>query len=145
MSPPKRVVLDTGTLVGAALKPGSVPHQALLHALARCDVCASAQTWLELERVMQRDRFDRWLQRDTRLAFVALLRESMHFFAVTQAEEDSVQPPCRDAKDNKFLALTQACQAHMLVSSDDDLLELNPWPGVPVLRPTEFLSYTGAM
>ena len=30
------------------------------------------------------------------------------------------------------------------VSSDDDLLVLNPWRGVPVLRPAEFLARLGA-
>ena len=145
MSLPRRVVFDTSALVGAALKPGSVPHQALLHALARCDVCASAQTWLELEKVMQRARFDRYLKRATRLEFAAMLRQSMHFYAVTQADEDALQPPCRDAKDNKFLALVQVCQADLLVSSDDDLLVLNPWRGVPVLRPAAFLSHAGAV
>jgi putative PIN family toxin of toxin-antitoxin system len=139
----RRVVFDTSTLVGAALRSGSVPHQALLQALARCDVCASAQTWLELERVMQHRRFDRYLARSMRLEFAAMLRQSMQFFAVTPADEAALQPACRDASDNKFLALVQVCQADALVSSDDDLLVLNPWRGVPVLRPAEFLSYPG--
>jgi uncharacterized protein len=140
----RRVVLDTSTLVGAALKPGSVPHQALLLALARADVCASVQTWLELEHVMQHRRFDRYLPRGVRLEFAALLRQSMQFFAVTPADEAAVQPPCRDTTDNKFLALVQVCQANVLVSSDDDLMVLNPWCGVPVLRPAEFLARVGA-
>ena len=144
MSLVRRVVLDTSTLVGAALKPGSVPHQALLHALASCDVCASVQTWLELEKVMQRERFDRYLERDSRLEFAAMLRRGMHFFAVTPADEAALQPPCRDATDNKFLALVEVCQADVLVSSEDDLLVLNPWRGVPVLRPAEFPKYQGA-
>ena len=139
MSVLRRVVFDTSTLVGAALKPGSVPHRALLQALARCDVCASAQTLLELEKVMQRDKFDRYLSREIRLDFVAVLRQSMHFFAVIPADEESLQPPCRDPKDNKFLALAQVCHADGLVSSDDDLLVLNPWRGTPVLSPAAFL------
>lgn len=141
----KRVVFDTSTLVGAALRPGSVPHQALVHALARCDVCASVQTWLELEKVMQRARFDRYLKSDIRLEFAAMLRQGMHFYAVTQVDEDAVHPPCRDAEDNKFLALVRVCQADLLVSSDDDLLVLNPWQGVPVLRPAAFLSHAGVV
>lgn len=145
MSLHRRVVLDTSTLVGAALKPGSVPHQAMLQALARGDVCASVQTWLELEKVMQRARLDRYLEREVRVEFAAMLRKSMHFFAVTQADEDALQPACRDAKDNKFLALVQVCQADLLVSSDEDLLVLNPWRGVPVLRPAEFLLQVGAL
>jgi len=144
MSLPRRAVLDTSTLVGAALKPYSVPHRALLLAFARCDVCASVQTWLELERVMQHRRFDRYLARGIRLEFAAMLRQSMQFFAVTPADEAALQPRCRDASDNKFLALAQVCQADVLVSSDDDLLVLNPWRGVPVLRPAEFLARLGA-
>ena len=135
-----RVVFDTSALVGAALKPGSVPHQALSQALARCEVCASAQTWLELELVMQRDLFDRYLAREARLEFVALLRQSMQFFAVTPTDEAALQPPCRDPKDNKFLALAQVCQAHAVISSDDDLLKLHPWRGVAVLAPATFVS-----
>ncbi|MGH8847772.1 MAG: putative toxin-antitoxin system toxin component, PIN family [Polaromonas sp.] len=88
---------------------------------------------------MQRDKFDRYLNRETRLDFVAMLRRSMHFFAVTQPDEEDLQPPCRDPKDNKFLALAQVCNADALVSSDDDLLVLNPWRGVPVLTPAAFL------
>lgn len=144
MSLVRRVVVDTSTLVSAAIKPGAVPHQALTHALASGDVCASVQTWLELERVMQRDRLDRYLGRAVRLEFTALLRQHMHFFAVTPADEAALQPACRDAADNKFLALVQVCQADVLVSSDDDLLLLNSWRGVPVLRPAEFLTYQGA-
>ena len=139
MSAPRRVVFDTSTLVGAALKPDSVPHRALLQALARCDVWASAQTLAELEQVMRRDKFDRYLSREIRLDFVAVLRQSMHFFAVTQADEEDLRPPCRDPKDNKFLALAQVCRADALVSSDGDLLVLNPWRGVPVLSPAAFL------
>ena len=74
-----------------------------------------------------------------RLDFVAVLRQAMHFFAVMRADEDNLQPPCRDPKDNKFLALAQVCRADALVSSDDDLVVLNPWRGIPVLSPTAFL------
>lgn len=140
MSTLRRVVFDTSTLVGAALKMGSVPHRAVLQALARCDVCASVQTLLELEQVMQRDKFDRYLSRELRLKFVAVLRQAMHFFAVVQADEEDLQPPRRDPKDNKFLALAQVCHADAMVSSDDDLLVLNPWRGIPVLSPAAFLT-----
>jgi putative PIN family toxin of toxin-antitoxin system len=143
MTWPRRVVFDTSTLVGAALKLGSVPHQALRMGLARSDVCASVQTWLELEQVMQRTRLDRYLAKDARMAFVALLRAEMHFFPVTQADEESLSPPCRDVKDNKFLALAKACGAEVLVSSDDDLLVLHPWCGVVLMSPAQFLARAG--
>jgi len=37
-------------LVSAALRPGSVPYQALAEAFGRGDVCASEETLAELER-----------------------------------------------------------------------------------------------
>ena len=143
MSSIRRVVFDTSTLVGAALKPGSVPHQALMLALARYELCASVQTWLELDQVMKRDRFDRYLARPSRSDFVAVLRRFLHFFPVTPEDEVALQPACRDAKDNKFLALAQVCQADALVSSDMDLLVLHPWRDVQVLRPVDFLTLAG--
>ncbi len=67
MSALQRVVFDTSTLVGVALKVGSVPHRAL---------------------------------------GLALLRLHAHHVDVTVADEAALQPPCRDPKDNKFLALS---------------------------------------
>jgi uncharacterized protein len=115
------------------------PHQALLKALGRCEICVSSSTLDELEQVLKRDKFDRYLDADTRLAFVALLRQYAHLFAVAQADERNVQPACRDPKDNKFLALALVCEADAIVSSDHDLLALNPWRALPVLTPADFL------
>ncbi len=55
-----------------------------------------------------------------------------------------MQPRCPNPKDDKFLALAQVCQADILVSSDDDLLLLNPWRDAPVLTPAESLSLNNA-
>jgi uncharacterized protein len=46
-----------------------------------------------------------------------------------------VQPACRDPKDNKFLALAGVCEADAIISSDQDLLALNPWRTIPVMTP----------
>ena len=56
-----RVVIDTSTLVGAVLRPGSPPRRALLAALSRATVCVSPATLAELERVLLREKFDRYL------------------------------------------------------------------------------------
>jgi len=48
---------------------------------------------------------------------------------------------CRDAKDNKYLELALASGAAAIVSSDDDLLVLDPWRGgVRILRPATYLA-----
>ena len=136
----RRVVLDTGTLVSAALRVGSIPHQALLKALGSCELCASSATLNELEQVLKRDKFDRYLNTETRLSFVALIRQHTHLFDVQEADELNVQPACRDPKDNKFLALALVCEADAIISSDNDLLALNPWRSIPVLTPAGFVT-----
>jgi putative PIN family toxin of toxin-antitoxin system len=140
----RRVVFDTGTLVSAALRIGSVPYRALLQALGTCDLCASQGTLAELDRVLQREKFDRYLDRVSRHEFAALIRRSVHLFAVEDALLLSVIPSCRDPKDNQFLALALAAEAEVLVSGDEDLLVLHPWRGLPIVTPAEFLLRSGA-
>jgi len=134
----RRVILDTTTLVSAALRPGSVPDQVLLKALRTCEVCASAETLDELARVLDRKKFDRYLDKESRRAFVALLRRHVHLFAMQPADLAPIDPPCRDPLDNKFLALALASEADTLISSDEDLLVLHPWRGIPILTPAQF-------
>jgi uncharacterized protein len=133
----RRVVFDTSTLVSAALRAGSVPYQALVKAFATCEVCASVETLAELNTVMARKKFDRYLERELRVSFVALASRQVHLFAVL---EGAIVSGCRDAKDEKFLALVVAAEADALVSSDEDLLVLHPWRGVPVMTAAEFLA-----
>jgi hypothetical protein len=139
MSRIQRVILDTSTLVSAALRAGSVPDQALLKALRACDVCASAETLDELAQVLDRKKFDRYLDKESRESFVALIRRNVLLFAVQKADLVAVDPACRDSKDNQFLALALVSEANALVSSDEDLLVLHPWRGIPILTPAEFL------
>jgi putative PIN family toxin of toxin-antitoxin system len=136
----QRVVFDSSTLVGAALRVGSTPHGALSAALDFWDLCASAETLAELEEVLGRSKFDRYLDREKRQIFVANLRRRVHLFVVPDTTMSETDPRCRDPKDNQFLALAQVAEADVLVSSDADLLVLNPWRGIPIVTPAEFLA-----
>jgi putative PIN family toxin of toxin-antitoxin system len=136
MSRIRRVILDNSTLVSAALRPGSVPDQSLSRALRTCEICASAETLEELTKVLSRKKFDPYLDQESRLAFVALMRRHLHFFVVQPADLAAVDPPSRDPADSKFLALALVCEADTLVSSDEDLLILHPHGAVfPSFRP----------
>jgi len=129
----KRVVLDTSTLVSAALRVDSVPSRALLKALRECELCASEATLQELVLVLSRAKFDRYLARTERDSFVELIRT----YSVVWAVHGNVRD-CRDPQDDKFLALALACGADVLVSSDNDLLSLTPYRGIPILTPKAF-------
>ena len=136
----QRVVFDTSTLVGVALKPGSVPHRAFGLALQHCELCTSKATLAELDDVLSRHKFDRYMPRATRLALAALLRLHSRHVEVAMNDEAGLQPPCRDPNDNKFLALAKVAGADVIVSSDDDLLRLHPWCGVQVISPATFVT-----
>lgn len=134
----RRVVFDTSTLVGAALRIGSIPHQELLEAFAAYDLCASFDTLKELEQVFESKKFDRYPDRRSRSEFIALLRRHVHLFAMSATDLEAVKPPCRDPRDHIFLALASAADAGTLVSSDEDLLVLHPWHELVILRLRSF-------
>lgn len=139
MSHIKRAVLDTSTLVSAALRMESAPSRAMSKALRDYEVCASPSTLAELEQVLMREKFDRYLDRETRRAFLAMYRSHTHLFPVFEADEMVLPQSCRDPHDNKFLALALSCAVNVLVSSDEDLLTLHPYQGIPILSPKMFL------
>lgn len=46
---------------------------------------------------------------------------------------------CRDDKDNKFLELAVNGNADYLITGDEDLLVLNPFQNIAIIKPNEFL------
>ena len=46
---------------------------------------------------------------------------------------------CRDPKDNKVLELAVSAGAPIIVSGDQDLLTMNPFRGVEILSPRQFV------
>lgn len=134
-----RVVFDTSTLVSAALRPGSIPCQALRLALLYCDLCATSETIAELKKVMGRAKFRTYLSDDLRREFVAMLESNVRLYPTPDQECIADYPACRDPKDNKFLALAFAAEADAIASSDEDLLVLDPWAEVRILRAADFL------
>lgn len=136
MSGLRRIVFDTSTLVSAALRVGSVPHQAFRQAIAQGTVYVSTDTFAELEQVLLRPKFDRYMPHDVRRAFVDLVHGLAVQVPVSASDVASVAPACRDPKDNPFLALVLACAADVLVSSDADLMHKADTLPPPAARPT---------
>jgi putative PIN family toxin of toxin-antitoxin system len=129
-----RVVFDTSVVVSAVLLPRSVPRQAFDLVVAHGRVQISAATIVELEEVLRRPKFDRYLRREEREEFLASLAQQAQRVPATE-----VVTLCRDPKDNKFLELALSAQATYLVTGDRDLLVLHPFRGIPILTPTVFV------
>jgi uncharacterized protein len=135
----ERVVFDTSSLASAAIMVGAKPNRALMYALEFCAVCASGQLIAGLREVIFRERFDRYLSAHQRQKFLDLVQEAFEMFQVLDSDIESVNPPCRDLKDNFVLALALIAEADVIVSSDRDLLVMHPWHGIAILTPAQFL------
>lgn len=129
-----RVVVDTSVAISAMLLPRSAPRQAFDLAFERGKVLVSADTIAELDEVLRRPKFDKYLREEDRLEFLAAFVREAEVVEVTQVVTD-----CRDPKDNRFLELAVSGQATHLISGDADLLVLHPFRGVAVVTPQVFL------
>ncbi len=128
------IVFDASSVVGVALKVNSVPEQAFAKALLRDRIALSSAVEEEIEAVMVRPKFARTISAERRDYVLRQLRERAAWFEPSVTVTD-----CRDAKDNKYLELAIAAEAGIIVSSDDDLTVLDPWRGIRILRPAEYL------
>jgi putative PIN family toxin of toxin-antitoxin system len=127
-------VFDASSLVGALLKAGSVPERALLLARSTGVLCLSDEVEREIEAVFSRAKFSRYLT-PGRAGIILNLIVSGAF----RVEPTTVVTDCRDAKDNKYLELALAAGADTIVASDEDLLVLNPWRGIPIVTPADYV------
>ncbi len=84
MSFARRIVIDTGVLVSAAIRPESVPALALEKALLQFEVCACDETLAELETVLKRPKFDRYVLPEIRQEFTTGFRQRVTKIPVTQ-------------------------------------------------------------
>ena len=132
-----RFVFDTNIIVSALLFNDSVPGQAFIRALNHGMILVSGALVGELSRVLGRDRFDRYVTREERDEFLESLTRESNLIEITEAVQ-----VCRDPKDDQVLELAVNGNAAYIVTGDADLLVLNPFRGVEIVTPAEFLKLT---
>lgn len=130
-----RTVVDTGVAVSAALLPRSLPRRAFDLASSLGRLLVSDQTVAELDEVLRRPKFDKYVSEARRLEFLAALVRDAELVEVSD-----VVTNCRDPKDNKFLELAISGRGSHIVSGDQDLLVLHPFRGVQILSPQSLVS-----
>jgi len=128
-----RVVLDTNVLISAALSSEGAPAK-LLDRLrqTRAILIFSEPTMAELDSRLMRDKFDPWIDRETRLRFLAEIDAVAEFVGITEAPMG-----CRDPSDDKFLETALTADCPPIVSGDRDLLAMHPWQGIHILSPAQ--------
>lgn len=131
----KNIVLDTNTYVSGYIFTNSITAKALEKAQENYQLVFSEQTWAELTDVINRPKFDKYLDSSARFNILELLKEVAIFVEPTETITD-----CRDPKDNKFLEIAVAADAQYIVTGDLDLLILNPFRTIFILKSGDFLA-----
>ena len=133
MSKP-RIVLDTNILISATLLVNSKPYFAFEKAIKEGQILGSEEILDELEEVLSRDKFDKYITLEQRKLFYALI---VHYIKIIEITERITAS--RDSKDDKFLELAVNGNAQFIVTGDKDLLVLNPFRKIEILTVDNFL------
>ena len=131
-----RLVIDAGVVVSAALFSPSVPRALVKWALNNGTILISDETMNELSMVFHREKFDRYTSQQTRMEFLRAFSEGAH-----QVEIHTRISACRDPKDNIYLDVAVNGGATHLITGDNDLLVLNPFQGITILKAAAFLDW----
>jgi uncharacterized protein len=130
-----RVVFDTNVLVSALLFERSVPAQAMFAAMDAGEILLSETLVNEINEILQRKKFERYISAEQREEFLIALVQSAALIEI----EETISA-CRDPKDNHILELAVSGGAQVIVTGDSDLLVLNPFQEIRIITPRDFLS-----
>ena len=127
-------VFDTNVLVSALLLKNSISRQAFDKAFQQGQIIISIATVNELNEVLKRKKFEKYVTEEERIQFLTALVREARLVGVSETITE-----CRDPKDDKFLELAVSGNAVCIVSGDKDLLDLHPFRGIPIVTPREVL------
>ncbi len=130
-----RAVLDPGVLISALISQVGAPA-GLLEAWASgaFELVVSDRVLEELELVLRRPKFHRWVTEDD----IAQFLETLRAHAVVEPDPEAIAAISPDPDDDYLIALAIAAGAHVLVSGDRHLTELTDLRP-PVRTPRSFL------
>lgn len=133
-----RVVVDTGVLVSGLIRPqGTIGEVLQALRAGRFMAIYSTAIMVEMIDVLGRSAFRAkyHIQPDDITALVNLVRLRGELVVPRRTIT-----ACRDPKDNKFLEAALEGKVEILTTGDTDLLVLNPFEDIDILRPAEFLA-----
>jgi putative PIN family toxin of toxin-antitoxin system len=127
-------VIDTNVLVSSVVFKSQRPIAAIKHCFSKGKVFTSSEVLEEYKSTLLADKFDDFVLVETRQTALSIFVNACEL--VTPLEKIEV---CRDADDNKLLELAVAAKAACIVTGDKDLLALNPFRGIAILTPSNFM------
>ena len=133
-----QTVLDTNAIVSALLFDDSPPGRALIKALDAGTILVSTALARELQDVLNRYRCDRYVTKKKRDEFLMMFMREAESAEITERME-----VCRVPNDDHILEMAVSGHAVCIVTGDDDLLTLNPFRGIAIITPADFLRVSG--
>ena len=129
-----RFVVDTNVLISALLTPNGPARQAFTKADRNGVFLISGQTLAELEKVIYRKKFDKYITDKERDRFLRdFLAKSI---PVRITESIAV---CSDPDDDKFVELAVSGGADYVITGNRKHFPESPFRDNPILRAAEFL------
>lgn len=128
-----RIVLDTNVLVAAFVSRG-VCHELVEHCEREHDLITSVELLDEFEGVLVR-------KLDVPKQQARQARDLVEHAAVLVVPAALDEPVSRDADDDRVLATALAGRCDCIVTGDEDLLVLEVFERVRIIRPTDFWRY----
>lgn len=129
-----RIVVDTNILLENLLS-STGPSAAIINKCSQLEIelLFSIETYSELQSVIERPKFDRYVSKDQRIAYANALLPT-EFILISNVPMGS-----RDPSDDKFLETAVNGRADVLITRDDDLLSIREVNGIPIYTPMEGL------
>jgi len=128
-----KIVLDTNVLIAAFISPSGRSHELL-------ERCATFHVIVCSEFILEelRDKLVNKFKRDSPdvESAIDLLRTRIQLVVPTSLE----QPISRDPKDDPILGTAIAGEAEQIITGDKDLLSLESYLGIKIVKPGEFLT-----
>lgn len=134
MRAPERVVVDTNVFVSRLLRFDSVLGRAAEKAIHSAVTLVSEATMGELADVLAGAKFDGYVTIEQRLQFIRLIAQTAKFVPIIHPVHEY-----RDPDGDKFLEVAVNGRADVIVTGDTDLLRMNPWRGIGIFSPAEYL------
>ena len=129
-----RYVFDTNVIISAMLSANKTPGVALVRAYDTGEILVSIPLMTELQDVVSRPKFERYVTLSERERFLGLLFRDARLVEITESIR-----VCRDPKDDQILELAVCGRADWIITGDDDLLVLDPFHGIRIVTPADFL------
>lgn len=129
-----RYVFDTNVLISALLFSNSTPGRAFAYAHDHGKILVSLPLLQELQQVLSRPKFARYVTQSEREQFLTALTLEATLVTVTVQLQ-----VVRDPKDNLILELAVSGNATAVISGDNDLLALGVYDSISIHTPAHFL------